>query len=114
MVVTAFLLLAASVWNTQKTLDRSSLKVIIYDQLIDVPSEMDFNDEVLAISERGARGWRGSVSINESDMVTLRLLEVLISGSSVGDAVELVDGEFGLGGRLVFHPVEAYGFRLPT
>ena len=50
-MVTAFLLLAASVWNTQKTLDRSSLKVIIYDQLIDVPSEMDFNDEVLAICE---------------------------------------------------------------
>ena len=50
-MLTAFLLLAASVWNTQKTLDRSSLKVIIYDQLIDVPSEMDFNDEVLAICE---------------------------------------------------------------
>jgi len=43
-VVTAFLLLAASVWNMQKTLDRSTLKVIIYDQLIDVPSAMDFKD----------------------------------------------------------------------
>jgi hypothetical protein len=50
-VVIAFLLLAASVWNTQKPLDRSSLKVIVYDQLIDVPSEMDFNDDVLTISE---------------------------------------------------------------
>ncbi len=63
---------------------------------------------------RAVVGWRGHVSIDENDMVTLRLLEVLISGSSVGEAVELVDGEFGLGGRLVFHPVEAYGFRLLT
>jgi len=59
-------------------------------------------------------GWRGPVSIDESDMVSLRLLEALISGSSVGEAVELVDDEFGLGGRLVFHPAEAYGFRLRT
>jgi len=230
-VVTAFLLLAASVWNTQKTLDRSTLKVIIYDQLIDVPSAMDFKDEALSICgergkldylagdevdvntlklgpgssalavfrvhsgvfdnrawlftgegysesghvmdqvrglvhitrcsstselvfavgpefiheywrnldgcvillmgcesmddagladvmvSRGASavvGWRGPVSIDESDMVTLRLLEALISGSSVGEAIELVDGEFGVGGRLVLHPAEAHGFRLLT
>ena len=59
-------------------------------------------------------GWRGPVSIDESDMVTLRLLEALISGSSVGEGVEQVDIEFGLEGRLVFYPVEAYGFRLRT
>ena len=229
--VIAILLLAASVWNTQKTLDRSTLKVIIYDQLIEVPSAMDFKDEALAICEgrlkmdyfagedvdvntlklgpgssalavfrvhsgvfdnrtwlftgeeysesghvmdqvrglvhiarcsstselmfavgpdfiheywrnldgciillmgcetmddtgladamvdRGASavvGWKGPVSRDESDMVTLRLLEALISGSSVGEAVEQVEGEFGLGGRLVFHPIEAYGFRLRT
>ncbi len=59
-------------------------------------------------------GWKGPVSIDESDTVMLRLLEALISGSSVGKAIESVDGEFDLGGRLVFHPLEAYGFRLPT
>ena len=58
--------------------------------------------------------WRGPVSIDESDMVILRLLEALISGSSVGEVVEQVDGEFGLGGRLVFHPAEAHWFRLRT
>ena len=69
------------------------------------------------MGDRGASavvGWRGPVSIDESDMVTLRLLETLISGSSVGEAVEQVDGEFGLEGRLVFHPAEAHGFRLRT
>ena len=218
-------------WFTQKTIERTTLRVIVYDQLIDVPSEMDFIDEALAICEgrlmmdylageevdvdtlklgpgssalavfrvhsgvfdnrawlftgegysesghvmdqvrgvvhiarcsstsellfavgpefiheywrnlngcvillmgcesmddtgladvmvdHGASavvGWRGPVSIDESDMVSLRLLEALISGSSVGEAVELVDDEFGLGGRLVFHPVEVHGFRLRT
>ena len=70
-MVTAYLLLAASVWNTQKTLDRSSLKVIIYDQLIDVPSEMDFNDEVLAISE--GRLKRDYLSGEEVDVDMLKL-----------------------------------------
>ena len=218
-------------WNTQKTLETATLKVIIYDQLIDVPSAMDFKEEALAICDgrtnmdylsgeevdvdtlklgpksstlavfrvhsgvfdnrtwlftgeeysesghvmdqvrglvhiarcsstaelvfavgpdfiheywenldgclvmlrgcesmddtrlademvvRGASvvvGWRGPVSIDESDEVTLRLLEALISGSSVGEAAELVDGELGLGNRLVFHPAEAQGFRLRT
>ena len=231
MTVLSILLLGASVWNTQKTLDRATLNVIIYDQLLDVPSAMDFDDEALNICEghmkmnylsgdevdvntlklgpgssalavfrvhsgvfdnrtwlftgegysesghvidqvrglvhiarcsstselvfavgpgfiheywgdmdrcvimlmgceslddtglanvmvnRGASavvGWKGPVSIDESDMVSLRLLEALILGSSVGEAVEQVDVEFGLGGRLVFHPVEAYGFRLRT
>ena len=230
MVLSIFLL-GASVWFTQKTIERTTLRVIVYDQLIDVPSEMDFNDEALDICEgrlkmdylagaevdvdtlklgpgssalavfrvhsgvfdkrswlftgeeysesghvmdqvrglvhiarcsstselvfavgpefiheywrnldgcvillmgcesmddtslanvmvdRGASavvGWKGPVSIDESDMATLRLLEALISGASVGEAVEQVDGEFRLGGRLVFHPVEAYGFRLLT
>ena len=71
-------------------------------------------DVMVSCGASAVVGWRGPVSIDESDMVTLRLLEVWISGSSVGEAVELVDGEFGLGGRLVFHPVEAYGFRLLT
>ena len=55
-------------------------------------------------------GWRGTMSINESNGVTLRLLEALVSGSSVGEAVILADGEFGLGGRLVFHPIKAHWF----
>jgi hypothetical protein len=55
-------------------------------------------------------GWRGTMSINESNGVTLRLLEALVSGSSVGEAVIMVDGEFGLGGRLVFHPIKAHWF----
>ena len=218
-------------WFTQKTIERTTLRVIVYDQLIDVPSEMDFIDEALAICEgrlmmdylageevdvdtlklgpgssalavfrvhsgvfdnrtwlftgegysesghvmdqvrgvvhiarcsstsellfavgpefiheywrnldgcvillmgcesmddtgladvmvsRGASavvGWKGLVSIDESDMATLRLLEALISGSSVGEGVEQVDIEFGLEGRFVFYPVEAYGFRLRT
>jgi hypothetical protein len=45
--------------------------------------------------------------------VALRLLEAMVSGSSVGEAVEMVDGELGLGDRLVFHPAETHGFRLP-
>jgi len=230
-VVLSIFLLGASVWFTQKTIERTTLRVIVYDQLIDVPSEMDFIDEALAICEgrlmmdylageevdvdtlklgpgssalavfrvhsgvfdnrtwlftgegysesghvmdqvrgvvhiarcsstsellfavgpefiheywrnldgcvillmgcesmddtgladvmvsRGASavvGWKGLVSIDESDMATLRLLEALISGSSVGEAIELVDGEFGVGGRLVLHPAEAHGFRLLT
>jgi len=230
-VVLSIFLLGASVWFTQKTIERTTLRVIVYDQLIDVPSEMDFIDEALAICEgrfkmdylageevdvdtlklgpgssalavfrvhsgvfdnrtwlftgegysesghvmdqvrgvvhiarcsstsellfavgpefiheywrnldgcvillmgcesmddtgladvmvsRGASavvGWKGLVSIDESDIVSLRLLEALISGSSVGETVELVDDEFGLWGRLVFHPAEAYGFRLRT
>lgn len=96
LAVISILLLGASVWNTHKTPDWITLKVIIYDQLIEVPSAMV--------------GWRGSMSINESNGVTLRLLEALVSGSSVGEAVKLVDSEFGLGGRLVFHPTKAHGF----
>jgi hypothetical protein len=49
---------------------------------------------------------------DERDEVALRLLEAIVSGSSVGEAVEIVDGELGLGGRLVFHTAEALGFRL--
>jgi len=70
-------------------------------------------DEVLNLGASAVVGWRGPVSIDESDEATLRLLGALVSGSSVGEAVEIVDGELGLGGRLVFHPAEAQGFRLP-
>jgi len=71
-------------------------------------------DEMVGRGASAVVGWRGPVSIDESDEATLMLLEALISGSSVGEAVELVGGELGLGDRLVFHPAEAYGFRLPS
>ena len=48
-------LLGASVWNTQKMPDRTTLNVIIYDQLIDAQSAMDFNDEALVICEGGPK-----------------------------------------------------------
>ncbi len=228
-MASSILLLGVSVWDTQRTQDRATQRVIIYDQLIDVPSYVDFEAKMRAIFEdgisveylsgeevdvgtfrhgpgasalvvlrvhsgvfdnetwlftgeeysesghvmdqlkglvhiarcsstselvfamgpefvreywreldgavvmlmgcesmddtglademlsRGASavvGWRGPVSIDESDEVTLRLLEAMVSGSSVGEAVEMVDGELGLDGRLVFHPAEAHGFRL--
>jgi len=37
------------------------------------------------------------VSIDESDEATLMLLEALVSGSSVGETVEMVNAELGLG-----------------
>lgn len=230
LVASTILLLGASVWDAQKTQDRATQGVIVYDQLIDVPSDVDFEAEMRAIFEDGINveyvsgeavdvgtlrrgpgsstlavfrvhsgvfdnetwlftgegysesghvmdqlnglvhiarcsstselvfavgpefireywgdmdgavvllmgcesmddtgltdemvrlgasavmGWRGPVSIDESDEATLMLLEALVLGSSVGEAVEMVNAELGLGGRLVFHPPEAQGFRLP-
>ena len=49
---------------------------------------MDIKDE--ALSPRVMVGWSSPVSIDMSDMVTLRLLEALLSGSSVGEVVEQV------------------------
>ncbi len=231
LVASSILLLGASVWDTQKTRDSATQRVIIYDQLIDVQSDLDFEaearsifedgvnveylsgeevdvgtlrhgpgasalavfrvhsgvfdnetwlftgegysesghvmdqlrglvhiarcsstselvfavgpefireywrelngtvvllmgcesmddtglaDEVLSLGASSVVGWRGPVSIDESDQAALMLLEALVSGSSVGEAVEMVDGELGLGGRLVFHSAEAHGFRLST
>ena len=66
-------------------------------------------DVIVSCGASAVVGWRGPVSIDESDMVALRSLEILISGSSVGEAVELVDGEFGLGGRLFSIPSRHMG-----
>jgi len=38
-------------------------------------------DVIVSCGASAVVGWRGPVSIDESDMVALRLLEVLISGS---------------------------------
>lgn len=67
-------------------------------------------DEMVRLGAFAVVGWRVPVSIDEA---TLMLLEALVSGSSVGEAVEMVNADLGLGGRLVFHPSEAQGFRLP-
>ena len=71
-------------------------------------------DEMVDRGASAVVGWKGPVSIDESDEAALMLLEALLSGSSIGEAVEQVEGELRLEGRLVFHPAEAYGFRLPT
>ena len=76
--------------------------------------DTELADEMIVKGASAVVGWRGPVSIDESDEVALMLLEVLVSGSSVGEAVELVNAELGLGGRLVFHPPEAHGARLQT
>ena len=47
----SILLLGISVWFTQETVDRTIKKVKIYDQLTDVPSDVDFKDEARAIFE---------------------------------------------------------------
>jgi hypothetical protein len=52
-VASSILLLGASVWDTQKTQDRATKGMIVYDQLIDVPSDVDFEAEALAIFEDG-------------------------------------------------------------
>ena len=71
MTVLSILLLGASVWNTQKTLDRATLNVIIYDQLLDVPSAMDFDDEALNICEGHMK--MNYLSGDEVDVNTLKL-----------------------------------------
>ena len=70
-------------------------------------------DEMVRLGASLVVGWRGPVSIDESDEATLMLLEALVSGSPVEEAVEMVNAELGLGDRLVFYPPEAQGFRLP-
>ena len=70
LVASSILLLGASVWDTQKTQDRATKGMIVYDQLIDVPSDVDFEAEALAIFEDGINV--EYLSGEEGDVGTLR------------------------------------------